>query len=223
MFAYSARPGERQPTLRGARPGAVVRQQSRIWPRRHERLAVHRARFQFRECRHGHVPWLPYECDFFSAIRHGKQAAFRHRPRHHRRDARRGVENRADGRALQRRGHRGTRRGRALPVAPGETGRQADGRAGRRRGPPPATPPPANKKDALRCARSPLDGVGDARGTGPPDPVGLRHPRLSVWKWQGEKGPCGNVKRTPLSRRVPINAFSSVERGPSGSVGRDYH
>ena len=107
-----------------------------------------------------------------------------------------------------------------LPVAPGETGRQADGRAGRRRGPPPATPPPANKKDALRCARSPLDGVGDARGTGPPDPAGLRHPRLSVWKWQGEKGPCGNVKRTPLSRRVPINAFSSVERGPSGSVGR---
>ena len=97
-------------------------------------------------------------------------------------------KNRADGRALQRRGHRGTRRGRALPVAPGETGRQADGRAGRRRGPPPATPPPANKKDALRCARSPLDGVGDARGTGPPDPAGLRHPRLSVWKWQGEKG-----------------------------------
>ena len=42
----------------------------------------------------------------------------------------------------------------------------------------------------------------------------------STWKWQGEKGPFGNVKRTPLSRRVPINAFSSVERGPSGSVGR---
>ena len=44
------------------------------------------------------------------------------------------------------------------------------------------------------------------------------------WKWQGEKGPCGNVKMDPSvgwsSRRVPINAFSSVERGPSGSVGR---
>ena len=58
-----------------------------------------------------------------------------HRARrvHHRRDARRGVENRADGRALQRRGHRGTRRGRALPVAPGATGRPARDPCTRRR------------------------------------------------------------------------------------------
>ena len=110
-----------------------------------------------------------------------------HRARrvHHRRDARRGVENRADGRALQRRGHRGTRRGRALPVAPGATGRQAD------------------KQDAWRCARSPLDGVGDARGTGPPDPAGLRHPRLSVRGRTGRaasarclgRSPCRSVAR----------------------------
>ena len=48
--------------------------------------------------------------------------------------------------------------------------------------------------------------------------------------WQREKGPfCrvvvatwpdGAERREGTSRRVPINAFSSVERGPSGSVGR---
>ena len=30
----------------------------------------------------------------------------------------------------------------------------------------------------------------------------------------------GAERREATSRRVPINAFSSVERGPSGSVGR---
>ena len=48
--------------------------------------------------------------------------------------------------------------------------------------------------------------------------------------WQREKGPLcrvvvatwpdGAERREATSRRVPINAFSSVERGPSGSVGR---
>ena len=48
--------------------------------------------------------------------------------------------------------------------------------------------------------------------------------------WQREKGPLcrvvvatwpdGAERREGTSRRVPINAFSSVERGPSGSVGR---
>ena len=48
--------------------------------------------------------------------------------------------------------------------------------------------------------------------------------------WQREKGPLcrvvvatwpdGAERREATSGRVPINAFSSVERGPSGSVGR---
>ena len=48
--------------------------------------------------------------------------------------------------------------------------------------------------------------------------------------WQREKGPLcrvvvatwpdGAERREATSRRVPINALSSVERGPSGSVGR---
>ena len=48
--------------------------------------------------------------------------------------------------------------------------------------------------------------------------------------WQREKGPLcrvvvatwpdGAERREGTSRRVPINAFSSVERGPSGSVGQ---
>ena len=48
--------------------------------------------------------------------------------------------------------------------------------------------------------------------------------------WQREKGPLcrvvvatwpdGAERREATSRRVPINACSSVERGPSGSVGR---
>ena len=60
-------------------------------------------------------------------------------------------------------------------------------------------------------------------------------PRLEMARrkgtfWQREKGPLcrvvvatwpdGAERREATSGRVPINAFSSVERGPSGSVGR---
>ena len=86
--------------------------------------------------------------------------------------------------------------------------------------------PPGEGNEARGDGRR---GVGVSQSTAeagelsPRDPVeGRGHRQVAPleWKWQGEKGPCGNVKRTPLSRRVPINAFSSVERGPSGSVGR---
>ena len=41
---------------------------------------------------------------------------------------------------------------------------------------------------------------------------------LAPWKWQGEKGPCSNVKRDPTC--MPISACPSGARGQSGSVGR---
>ena len=132
-----------------------------------------------------------------------------HRPRRldRGRHAGRGVENRADGRPLQRRGHRGTRGGRALPVAPGATGCRADGRtrpagdgaqegdgATRRRH------TRRRKKDALRFARSTLERGGDARGTGPPDPAGLRHPRLSV-RGRNRRGAAAQKPRDVIGQR----------------------
>ena len=79
-----------------------------------------------------------------------------------------------------------------------------------------------------------------ARGASPngrrPRPHARRQPptlemaRRKGTFWQREKGPLcrvvvatwpdGAERREATSRRVPINAFSSVERGPSGSVGR---
>ena len=110
------------------------------------RAPVHRRR------RRGRAPRAAHR-----AQRPGGAGLGTHRARrvHHRRDARRGVENRADGRALQRRGHRGTRRGRALPVAPGATGRQADGRAARQPAPwPPADDTPAGEQTGCLAMRA---------------------------------------------------------------------
>ena len=64
----------------------------------------------------------------------------------------------------------------------------------------------------------------------PPETVSMEMARRKGTLWQREKGPLcrvvvatwpdGAERREATSRRVPINAFSSVERGPSGSVGR---
>ncbi len=81
---------------------------------------------------------------------------------------------------------------------------------------------------------SPAQGHTRQRGDLPPrvEPVLMRveRARRKGTLWQREKGPLcrvvvatwpdGAERREATSRRVPINAFSSVERGPSGSVGR---
>ena len=77
---------------------------------------------------------------------------------------------------------------------------------------------PCRRRVAMRCATP--------RAIRP----GLEMARRKGTFWQREKGPLSRVvvptwpdgaeRREATSGRVPINALSSVERGPSGSVGR---
>ena len=81
-----------------------------------------------------------------------------------------------------------------------------------------------------RRAHNDLDRPQTACPQRPQALISLEMARRKGTFWQREKGPLcrvvvatwpdGAERREGTSRRVPINAFSSVERGPSGSVGR---
>ena len=122
--------------------------------------------------------------------------------------------------ALQRRGPRGTRGGRALPVAPGATGRPADGRAGRQ---PAATAPrararPANKQDAWRGARSPLNG-GGCPGHRTPRPGGSPSPPpVGAGTNRARGGGPGAARRDRAGRLVERAAIARGSRAgrPAG-------
>ena len=93
-------------------------------------------------------------------------------------------------------------------------GREAGARAARRDGPPgagaPRRRPPRRRTHRRRGeARGRLSMGGDARGTGPPAPAGLRHPRLSV---RGRTGR-GASARGLGSRSTACAADAPVGRG----------